>query len=146
MGVARRHPGWAVVPAPLNFERTRRRRNVDHVVVDCEAERAIGVQVRNKVTERDIEEADTDRVVFIDGMVDFNNVRAMRTKSKSSNVEVVPWPGIIGAKMVNTMKPRAYNLAVTPLYRRLSREMVGDIKVDYTGMVDKIEERIMDKL
>ncbi len=146
LGVVRKHPNWAVVPAPLNFERTKKRINVDFVLADCVERKAVGVQVKTKVRDRDYAQADKERVVFIDGTVDLDNVRAMRTQRKSSNKQVVAWPGMIAAKMVDTMKSKQNGVELNSFVKKLARMLVGGTKVDYSGVVDKIEARILEKL
>lgn len=150
-GVARKHPGMTVVPAPLNFERTKKRTNVDFVVVDTIERRAVGVQVKTNVQKSDVEIADQRRVMFIDGTVDFNNVKAMRTQRNSSTERAVPWAGLIAAKLVDGMKPdigrrSRYGTRLSQSLKDLAHEMVGSMKVDYRETVTKIEERILAKL
>jgi len=146
LGAARRNPNWTIVPAPLNFERTRKRTNVDFVVADMAAERAVGIQVKTNVRDHDFQQADKERVVFIDGTVDLNNVKAVRTRRKSSNMTPVAWPGIICAKTVDAMQSKKHGMNIHPHLKHLARQLVGDMKVDYSGTVDKIEERILEKL
>jgi hypothetical protein len=151
MGVAKRHPGMTIVPAPLNFERTKKNVNVDFVVLDTYEKRSIGVQVKTKVRQADYDRADKKRVVFVDGTVDFDNVKAMRTRRRSSDEQTAPWAGLIAAKMVDGMKPdkdRQYKhgTRLNLFLKGLAREMVGDMRVDYQDAIGKVEERILAKL
>lgn len=146
----RENPNLTIVPAPLNFERTRKRVNVDHVIVDVAGWRAVGAQVKTSTKSEEIEDADPERVVFIDGSVDLDNVLAMRTRKGSSSERVVPWAGLITTKAVSEMKvDKRASLERKRYERRLidrAKSAVGDIKVDYSRIVKKVGSRILQKL
>jgi len=151
----RRHRDITVVPAPLQFERSNNpRRNVDFIVHNFKEKRAVGVQVRTSVKQEDFANADPDRVVFVDGIVDLGNVRAVRTQKGRSHERVVPWAGIIAAKRMDTIKTHGKN--TVPQFIRSSqhilqikmeaRRLVGSLTVDYRDISLRIGERIMNKL
>lgn len=147
--LVRRHPGWTIVPAPLNFERTIKGTNVDHLIIDCERQRAVGVQVKTAAKEWDIEASDQGRVVFIDGRTDLDNVIAHKTDKRSSSSKTVAWAGIISTKMVSEMpisKKGHAGLRNTPVKRHLATSLVGNLRVNLNGIVDRIEPRILHKL
>jgi hypothetical protein len=159
----RKYKNLTLLPAPLQFERTDKRTNVDFIVVDFVDSRAIGVQVKSRVRREDVDGADASRVVFIDGDVDLGNVKLVRTQRAHSTQRLVAWPGIIAAKTVDTFKAHGtrarqlsanakvgHFLAQNPklLVQRqmLARELVGDIKVYHDEIAEIIGERILKKL
>lgn len=149
LGLIRRHPNLTVVPAPLNFERTRKGTNVDHVVADMVDRQAVGVQVKTNARESDIQQSDSDRVVFIDGTTDFDNVMAHRTDRRKSTERVVPWAGMISAKMVSEMKvdrKSTRHPRNTPFMSRSAKRLAGHLHVDLDKIIDRIEPRILNKL
>lgn len=155
LDVMRRNPDITVVPAPLQFERSRRKsRNVDFLAVHREAKTAIGVQVKSRHTNEQAQAADHERVVFLDGDIDLGNIRAVRVKKGSSKQRVVPWPGIIAAKYVDRIKTHgkgknlraARNPARTLHEKTIARRLVNDVSVDFSELSELIGERIMAKL
>ncbi len=154
LDVVRRYRNLTVVPAPMQFERSRqRRRNVDFVVVDAEAGRAVGIQVKSKVNPKDFAEADKDRVVFVDGDVDLGNVKAMRTQRGKSDRRVVAWPGIIAARRMSLIKTHGKGRTqVGGSSRNIMKlkieaeRLVGDTQVDYRGLSQVIGERILERI
>jgi hypothetical protein len=159
----RKNKNLTLLPAPLQFERTNKRTNVDFIVVDFVDSRAIGIQVKSRVRNEDIDGADAGRVVFIDGDVDLGNVKLVRTQRAHTTQKLVAWPGIIAAKTMDTFKahgtrarqlPTSTNmnhlLARNPrlLVQRqlLARKLVGDIKVHHDEVAETIGKRILKKL
>lgn len=109
--ILKHHPEFAknqttVVPGPAQFERTHKPHNVDFVVADHTNGRAVGLQSKLRVTERDIEITDHDRVVLIDGSVDLDDVLALRAQKGSSKITVRAWPGILAAKKILEIKTK----------------------------------------
>lgn len=159
----RKQPHLALLPAPLQFERINKRTNVDFVVVDVDAHRAVGVQVKSRLRSEDFDTADADRVVFIDGDTDLGNIKLVRTQKARSTEKITAWPGIIAAKKMLSFKAHGKHvrrLSVSPAFRRvlaerpqllverqlLARGLVGDIKVNYEDLALVIGERILRKL
>lgn len=100
-----------------------------------------------------MQDADQDRVVFVDGTVDLGNVKAMRIERNTSKELVKPWPGIICAKRVESVPERDRSLAragVAPFrlagLKRTAEELVGDISVDLADIAAKVGQRILAKL
>ncbi|HSX31945.1 MAG TPA: hypothetical protein VLF43_01685, partial [Candidatus Saccharimonadales bacterium] len=139
--------------APMQFERTRKRTNVDFIVMDCIDQRAVGVQVKSRLRTDDVQIADPDRVVFLDGDTDLGNVKVVRTQRGRSIEQVKAWPGIIGVKHINLMKnygPRGRHLArygkAIPVFKQVADILTRDLKVDRTEVVRVVGERVLDKL
>lgn len=148
--VVKQNPNLTIVPAPLNFERTRNKSvNVDHVVVDVANNSAVGVQVKTAVRRGDFNNADHERVVFVDGTTDLDNVMAQRTRRNSSSETVKPYAGIISAKLVSQMKvdlKKSHGWRNTRKTSQRSKELVGDVRLDYQTIVEEIGSRILAKL
>jgi len=53
---------------------------------------------------------------------------------------------LITTKAVNVMKPKGFGVTFNANMQRGARRYVGDIKVDYEDAIDKIEERVLNKL
>ena len=150
---ARSQPNLTIVPAPLQFEHSNRRRNVDFVVANVIDQRAVGVQVKTNARRETVEGADKRRVVFVDGTTDLGNVKAMRIDTTSSRERVRPWPGIIAAKRVEGVPSHGKSLTRAGVHpssirylKEQAREMVGTIRVDYADLASKIGQRILAKL
>lgn len=144
-----------IVPAPLQFERSDlKSRNVDFVVFDQEEDQAVGVQVKTGVTKEDYANCDSERVVFLDGKVDLDNVRPMRIRKGQSYERIVPWPGIISAKRVQGVKTHGGELATrfaqtgVPIHKLKleARRLVGDIRVDRIAIAKRVGDRVLAKL
>ncbi len=154
MGAMRKHDNITVVPAPLQFERSNPKINADLLVIDTVEKRMVGVQVKSRVTNRDVELYDPERIVLLDGDTDLGNIRVLRTKKGSSKTEVKPWPGIIAASQVHNIKTHGRHQYVDSRHmpylmaqKALARELVGTLRVDPNGdMVKTIEQRILNKL
>lgn len=152
LDVVQRHAGITVVPAPLQFERSSDgRRNVDFLVVDFIGRRAVGAQVKTNVTDRTKERYDAERVVLIDGSVDFDNVLSVRTKTKSSQQSVKPWPGMIAAKRIQDIPTTGRSMqrgqgGSVVRAKMMARDALGQTRVDYQKAAKRIEERILQKL
>jgi hypothetical protein len=149
LDAVRRHTDWIMVPAPLQFERTRAQTNVDMVVINLARRRAIGVQVKTTVRQSHLDQADTDRVIFVDGNLDFNNVRAMRTQRGRSAEKVVPWPGLVSIKRASVMQTQgkaSAGVLSSSFYaartKQQAQRLVGDLRIDYREMSARIAERI----
>lgn len=151
----RQHPNITIVPAPMQFERGphNRRRNVDFLVVNWVENRVVGVQVKTNVRQEVVDEADKDRVVFVDVTIDLGNVRVVRVEETSSRGKVQPWAGIIATKRVTTVSANTKTLARSGVaatnmfrYKTMANQLVGNIRVDYSDLVSKIDERILRKL
>jgi hypothetical protein len=150
----RRNHSLSIIPAPWQFQHgAESGRNVNYIVVDFAEQRAVGVQVGTNIRKADIEKADPERVVFIDGTVDLGNVKAVRIQKTTSRERVVPWPGIISAKRVDSIRIhgthtahlRGQQIAVAAK-KALARQLVGNVRVDYTDLAKKIGDRILAKL
>jgi hypothetical protein len=153
LDLVRKNKRLSVVPAPMQFERTRKRTNVDFIVMDCVDRCAVGVQVKSRLRTEDTEGADPDRVVFLDGDTDLGNIKVVRTQRGRSIEQVRAWPGIIGVKHVNLMKnygPRGKHLAsygkAIPLFKQMADRLTGHLKVDRTEVVRTVGERVLSKL
>lgn len=123
--ILKHHPEFTknqttVVPGPAQFERTDKSRNVDFVVANHTSGRAIGLQSKLRVTERDRKITDHDRVVLIDGSVDLEDVLALRAQKGSSNITVRAWPGILAAKKILEIKTKGKGRS--PYINRIDEE------------------------
>lgn len=68
---------WIVLPAPATFEYLAFGANVDFIAANSSGERSIGIQVKNKVSWKDVEHYDDDRVVLVDTSIDLGNTQYM---------------------------------------------------------------------
>jgi hypothetical protein len=153
MDVVRRHRNLTVIPAPLQFERTRKRTNVDFVVADFVGRRAVGVQVKSRLRQDDVEVADPDRVVFIDGDTDLGNIKVVRTQKNRSTERVTAWPGIVGVKRISNLKSYGaqsrhlwQGTRALPVMKQIADRLTRHLKVDHRELAGKIGERILAKL
>ena len=153
LDVVRRNRNLTVIPAPLQFERTRKRTNVDFIVADFVGRQAVGVQVKSRLRLEDTQAADTDRVVFIDGDTDLGNIKVVRTHRNRSTERVVAWPGIVGVKRINQMKNYGQrgrhlwpNSRALPVMKQVADRLTRDLRVDHHEIATKIGARILDKL
>ncbi len=152
MDVMRKHPNLTVVPAPVQFLRHGKKANVNFIVTDTVQKRTVGIQVKSRVDQGDLRNADNDRVVFIDGDTDLGNRKALRTKKHKSDVQVKSWPGIISADYVANMRTHGKAPLSPEMRHRLTTEKfhakhaLGKLAVDRRPIVDMIAERIMEKL
>lgn len=153
MEVMRKHKHLAVVPAPLQFERSQKRTNVDFVVADFIGQRAVGVQVKSRFRQRDLEVADPDRVVFIHGDTDLGNIRVRRVQRGQPTEHVKSWPGIVGVKHISRLKSYGQrgrhlwpNSRALPVLKQVSDKLTRDLKVDHTELARTIGTRILEKL
>jgi hypothetical protein len=153
--IVRRHKNLTVVPAPAQFEQSPKGdRNVDFVVVDFENNKAVGVQAKTQVNSQQYQEADQDRVVFVDGSIDFNSIRPLRVKKGSSREQIVSWPGVIAAKNVHDIKTHGKNIppaARTNLpfvlrQKRIADRLVDNLRIDQENIVKNIGARILERL
>jgi hypothetical protein len=152
LDVVQKHPNLLLLPSPLQFEcGPDSRRNVDFLVVDMAGKRAVGAQVKSNVRDETVARYDPDRVVLIDGNIDFDNVLSMRTQKGSSRERVVGWPGMLAAKRTLDLPipgkgmsgpERLENYRI----REMARTALGPIKVDYHRAVARMDGRIMEKL
>jgi hypothetical protein len=154
LDVMRRNADLTVIPAPMQFSiGTHQPRNSNFLAIDTKRETVVGVQVASRLTSSKTKDADTDRVVFVDGDADFDNVKAVRVKSRTSKEKIVPWPGIIAAKSLERMKPygKGRNVAAArdprvTKYKFFAREVVGNVEVDFSELSTLIGNRILAKL
>jgi len=161
LDVVRKHRELCVVPAPAQFEHSSdRQRNVDFVVVDFVNERAVGIQVKSLVQKADVEQADAERVIFLDGNIDLNNIKVVKPLKNKKTEITTPWPGIIAAKRVDAIKsygrqalyfPQTHflthNKSPSLVQMKLAaRKLVGNLKVDHQELATRIESRILHKL
>ena len=165
-------PNTVVVPAPPQFALTDVNLDVNLIVVDTERRHAVGIQVESQMASkpkgRDIRQADAERVVFIDGNVDLNNVRWIRHNRASSREQPTAWPGIIAARRMCDVILKGDN--ITPpireskkifglwhpqtiqalqgwqLAQAKARRAAGHFRVDFKGLAQLIGERIDSKL
>lgn len=152
MDIAKQYKDLTFVPAPLQFERTKKERNVDFVAVNIHRKTAIGLQVKSVVTNERYDRYDPEYVVMVDGDCDMNNIKAVRTVKGKSDKYVMSWPGMIAARRIVDLKPQ--NLrgmasvnrdAITKL-KFHARDVAGNIRVDYRDISRRIGERIMEHL
>jgi len=153
LDLARKNKHLSIAPAPMQFERTRKRTNVDFIVTDFAEQRSVGVQVKSRLRSEDVAIADPDRVVFLDGDTDLGNVRVQRIQRGRSTEQVRPWPGIIGVKHIDLIKghgPRGRHLAgsgkLVPILKHAARKLTGHLKVDRSEVVRTVGDRIFSKL
>ncbi|HSX32838.1 MAG TPA: hypothetical protein VLF91_00670 [Candidatus Saccharimonadales bacterium] len=153
LDVVRKNRHFTVVPAPLQFERTRKRTNVDFIVADFVGRRAVGVQVKSRLRTEDTQAVDPDRVVFIDGDTDLGNIKVVRTHRNRSTERVVAWPGILGVKRISQMKNYGQrgrhlwpNTRALPILKQVADRLTGSLKVDQHEITAKIGARILEKL
>jgi hypothetical protein len=153
LGVVRKHSNWTVVPAPLQFERSKAaERNADFLVIDTEAKQTIGVQIKSSVNQKVRQRYDPDRIVLVDGNVDFDNVKAVRTDRFRSDQKVVSWAGILSAYHASTVPIKNRKLSPEERtdilgIRHLAKKVVADTVVrNYPDIVDRIDRRISAKL
>jgi len=145
------HPNLTIVPAPLNFERSRREVNVDFVAVDAMARRAVGIQVKSSARGVRQGQTDPERVVFVDGSTDFDNVRALRTNSRKSDRKVVSWSGLISAAFVANAPVGSgreqYGGVQVQTIKGIAQEALGENdKPMHKEAARRISSRILDKL
>lgn len=154
LDVMRRNPDITVIPAPMQFSNSiHQGRNVNFLAVHPERETAVGVQVMSKLTQNRAGEVDPTRAIFVDGDTDFNSVKAVRVKSRTSQERVVPWPGVIAAKSLTRIKRhgKGRNVAAARDPRALklqfyARDIAGNLQVDFSDLSTIIGERVMSKL
>lgn len=153
--VMRRHKNLTVIPAPQQFRRGKEKGlNVTFLVLDTATDQAVGVRMRPRVFASHAQEADKDRVVLIDGMTDFGNIKSVRIQKGSSKERSVPWPGTIAAKQACRIKVhgrgKIQGAAKTPqqtmLYKIEARTLAGSTRVDLNDLSNKVGERILAKL
>ena len=146
------NPALLMVASPLQFERgPNSSRNSDFMVIDMLRSRVVGAQIKSNVHDGTIEKYDPDRIVLIDGNVDFDNVLSTRTKKGSSSERVVSWPGMLCAK--HTLSLPAPGRGMSPpermenlRIRAMAAQALGSVRVDRQRAVSRIRERIMDAL
>lgn len=155
LDVMRQHEDITVIPAPMQFEASGNKgRNADFLAVHSERDTMIGIQVKSRLQPRHVQEADKERIIFIDGDTDLGNVRRVRFIEGKTSERVVTWPGIISAKYMSRVRlhgKRRVRAAghQSPLalrFKLMAHEHVGDITVNYRDLSNKIGERVMDRL
>jgi hypothetical protein len=147
LAIAKRHPSWIVLPAPLHFERMGRGNNVDFIVIDCDRQNTIGVQVKTRVQFRQRRRADPKRVVFIDGIADLCNTRELRTQSASDKIETVSWPGMIAVQLIASLPVNKNARTVNRNMRRFAKRLVQEMPpINPDQAIQKIEERLLEAL
>ncbi len=100
-----RNPDFIFVPAPKRFEASRGKKfNVDFIGYRISTDDVIGIQVKTKVNEETRARYDKSRVVLISAEDDLGGVIVTRTKRGSSNIKAVPWPGMVAADFLNSLK------------------------------------------
>lgn len=148
------HPDLTVVPAPGQFEHSRRQaNNADLIVVDTARNHVVGVQVKTRANEWTRSRYDPDRIVVIDS-TDLGNVRLFsRTNNKNSEVPR-PWPGIIAASRVLDIHtqdvPQLGRQGIGNIARNkmIAEQLLdnGNLRVDYQEASRTIGARILEKL
>ncbi len=153
LDVIRKNPNLTVVPAPMQFERSKSGANADLLVVDLGEKQAMGVQTKTVTRRETREKYDQTRIALVDGTVDLGNVRVVRTKKGRSTEAPKPWPGIVAASRVDAIKLHGKNQYVPSRFshqllakKMLAREMVGSLRVDHRDLSKMIAERIMSRL
>lgn len=149
-----KYPNLTLVPAPLQFERSKKQTNVDYIAINVDdPKRAVGIQVKSHLRQEHVAVADPDRVVFIDGDTDLQNVRVVRRRKQSSNKSIAAWPGLVAMHRVQGLRSygrvRNYVGDSKPLFkiRALATELTRDIQfVDYRAISQVIGARILAKM
>lgn len=153
----RQYPGLTIVPGPMQFEKYGSSANADHIVLDTINRRAVGVQTKSRVTQEVRDAYDPDRIVLLDGDMDLNNVRAVRTRKGSSRQQIKSWPGIVSASRVAAIKLHGKQNQKDEAWLRqnrqrilqtqlFAREFVRDLRVDWRELAARIGDRILAKL
>lgn len=152
--MVRQGANCTVVPAPMQFERSKSGANADLLVINMDEGRALGVQIKTNVHRKTLEKYDKERVILIDGTIDLNNTRVVRTTRGRSTEAVKPWPGITAASRVHAIKmhgeqrkyiPRRYASNIQSV-KLMAREAVGSLRTDHRELTNAISERILHKL
>lgn len=142
-----------LLPAPLQFERWRKKTNVDYILVDLIKATAVGVQVKSRLRASDFEVADKSRMMFIDGDVDFDSIMPVRIKRDQSTEVIAAWPGLIAATQIaNTKLPKVPPNQLTPSQRQLkeakatARELCSNGTADIERYATRIGTRILSRV
>jgi len=153
--VIKRRPDLTVLPAPLQFEKSRHKTAVDFVVVSI-AGQAIGVQMKSLLLSGTKDTYDSDRVVCLDAKIDFGNVLARRTTPGKSHVKQVGWAGIICAqrvKQINTIGEHQHLLKLEKLdVKTVNRnkfvacQLLKNIRPNMPEIVGRVSDRILSKV
>ena len=156
LDIARTDESLIVVPSPGVFEHSHNKAvNVDFMVIDTRENRAVGVQVKSRITPENLLQYDNERIVFIDGSVDLGNSRYMRTSFKTSKKREVSWAGILSADHMKGLQTQGrHTTLLTQMYplRNIVQTQInakirlGNLKVNRRGISTVIEERIRAKL
>jgi hypothetical protein len=147
LAIAKRHPSWAILPAPLHFERMGRGNNVDFIVIDCERQNTIGIQVKTRVQFRQRRRADPKRVVFIDGIEDLCNTRELHTQSASDKLETVSWAGMIAVQLIASLPVNKNKRTVNRNMRWFAKRLVQEMPpINPDQAIQKIEQRLLEAL
>lgn len=156
---ARKRAGTVALPAPAQFEHGRRKAfNADWIIYDASQGRAVGVQVKTHVTNKDRETYD-DSIVLLDGDYDIGNVIFHRDTPKTTRESRYTWGGMVCAQYVlaTTLRQQTKDmrllpggLGITPqalLYnQQLTRKVIGDKRLRLTDSVKAVEDKVREKL
>jgi hypothetical protein len=148
---AKRDPGFMFVPAPLQFERGLHSQYNSNFIAFRLGEQAIGIQTKSSVHSTAVHQYDPSRVVLLDGQVDFDNVRALRTSTQSSHQQVVSWSGMVCAEILKNIPLQGRDLQLERRRKLIQSKMIalgalGKTKVPYQRIISRIEPRILEKL
>ncbi|RLV57145.1 hypothetical protein D9V41_00335 [Aeromicrobium phragmitis] len=141
-----RHRSLLVLPAPPQFEMFAGRCNVDFLVLDMKRRQVRGVQVKSMRHAQDLDRYDPAVVTIITGEWDLDNVRAVRRHARTSDMDVVPWPGLItthflGSTRLSANPPR---LDATQVQRVKSRART--LSADARDRNREVFERVVTKV
>ena len=90
----KKHQNLLVVPAPAQFEYLSGKHNSDLIVQDKDTDSSLGVQVKNKVTFKDVEHYDKDRVMLVDAGGDLGNTKAeLMIDGRNTKIKTFKWGG-----------------------------------------------------
>jgi len=148
---AKKFQRCTVVPAPLQFESRTPKVNVDFVFVH-EYNEAVGVQVKAQVSPEDVALYDKQRVVLVDGKMDFGNEIIKKT-SRNKCEQVVGWAGMICAQRmlhVNTKGPefevfRTVGMTANQMVKQkwLAKQLLHGIKPAQANAVQYLSQRLI---
>jgi hypothetical protein len=152
--VVRKDPDLTVIPTPPVFSRTRKPQlNMNFALIDHAQSKVAGVRTTSKLSGEKFDAVDHNRIVHVDGDVDFNNVRSVRTRRTSSDQRTISWPGLVAAKRMERIKTYGAATAHTGMsptqlikLKAIARSMTRGLRLDYDALPGIISSRILEKL
>ncbi len=149
--LCRQLPHLAVLPAPPQFERGSTGRNVDFLVLDPIRRKVVGVQVKTTVSRKTVNRYDPRGIVLVDGTVDLGNVRSVALRANSSDTTPMPWPGLISAHYVASLRPGSpavvrFSPELITRSRRTARTVTAHSRSYFEAAVRHVAPRVLAKL